>query len=222
MGFSRQEYWSGLPCPPPEHLPDPGIQPTSLISLVLAGGFFTTSATWEALFGYNQTLKWLSIAGLWNRHNFNEQLSVGSINVWCRKKKRLYIEKEEINREWGIFKVIGKVGKIVCRVVWGNSWKSWVEITHSLAACQCPECPCYCCRDCKYNTSHNPDSERMDTGSLVQTFLSTLCACQNHQEGQGKIAPSSLCLVSHSWVHLTDRTSFPSGILTAKVSRIYF
>ena len=48
MGFSRQEYWSGLPCPPPWDLPDPGIEPTSLKSPALAGGFFTTSATWEA------------------------------------------------------------------------------------------------------------------------------------------------------------------------------
>ena len=48
MGFSRQEYWSGLPCSPPWDLPDPGIEPTSLKSPVLAGGFFTTSATWEA------------------------------------------------------------------------------------------------------------------------------------------------------------------------------
>ena len=46
--FSRQEYWSGLPCPPPEDLPNPGIKPTSLMSPTLAGGFFTTSATWEA------------------------------------------------------------------------------------------------------------------------------------------------------------------------------
>ena len=38
MGFSRQEYWSGLPCPPPGDLPDPGIEPASLISLALAGG----------------------------------------------------------------------------------------------------------------------------------------------------------------------------------------
>ena len=29
MGFSRQEYWSGLPCAPSEYLPDPGIKPTS-------------------------------------------------------------------------------------------------------------------------------------------------------------------------------------------------
>ena len=49
MGFSRQEYWSGLPCPPPGDLPDPGIKPVSLRSPALAGGFFTTSATWETL-----------------------------------------------------------------------------------------------------------------------------------------------------------------------------
>ena len=49
MGFSRQEHWSGLPCPPPWDLPDTGIEPTSLMSPALAGGFFTTSATWEAL-----------------------------------------------------------------------------------------------------------------------------------------------------------------------------
>ena len=42
MGFSRQEYWSGLPCPPPGDLPDPGIKPASLRSPALAGGFFTT------------------------------------------------------------------------------------------------------------------------------------------------------------------------------------
>ena len=48
MGFSRQEYWSGLPCPSPGDLPNPGIKPTSLMSPALAGRFFTTSATWEA------------------------------------------------------------------------------------------------------------------------------------------------------------------------------
>ena len=48
VGFSRQEYRSGLPCPPPGGLPDPGITPRSLALLALAGGFFTTSASWEA------------------------------------------------------------------------------------------------------------------------------------------------------------------------------
>ena len=48
MGFSRQEYWSGLPYPSPGDLPDPGIKPESLRTLALTNGFFTTSATWEA------------------------------------------------------------------------------------------------------------------------------------------------------------------------------
>ena len=48
MGFSWQGYWSGLPCPPPGDLPDPGIESASLMSLALAGRSFTTSATWEA------------------------------------------------------------------------------------------------------------------------------------------------------------------------------
>ena len=45
MGFFRQEYWNGLPCPPPGDLPEPGIEPGSLTSPALAGGFFTTNAT---------------------------------------------------------------------------------------------------------------------------------------------------------------------------------
>ena len=48
MGFSRQEYWSGLPCTPPGDLLDPGIKLTSLMSPELASGFFTTSTTCEA------------------------------------------------------------------------------------------------------------------------------------------------------------------------------
>ena len=41
MGFSRQEYWSGLPFPSPGDFPDPGIEPMSLVSRALAGIFFT-------------------------------------------------------------------------------------------------------------------------------------------------------------------------------------
>ena len=48
MGFSWQEYWSGWPCPSPGDLPDPGIEPASVTSPAVAGGFFSTSATWEA------------------------------------------------------------------------------------------------------------------------------------------------------------------------------
>ena len=48
MRFSRQEYWNGLACPSPGDLPDQGMEPMPLVSLELAGRFFTTSATWEA------------------------------------------------------------------------------------------------------------------------------------------------------------------------------
>ena len=56
MGFSRQEYWSGLPCPPPGHIPKPGIAPTSLMSPALVGRLFTSSTTQKA--------HWLSLNNL--------------------------------------------------------------------------------------------------------------------------------------------------------------
>ena len=49
MGFSRQEYCSELPCPLPRDLPNPGIEPAALKSPASADGFFTTSATWDAM-----------------------------------------------------------------------------------------------------------------------------------------------------------------------------
>ena len=48
MGFSRQEYWSRLPCPPPGDLPHPGTEPASLTSACIGRRFFTTGATCEA------------------------------------------------------------------------------------------------------------------------------------------------------------------------------
>ena len=48
MGLSRQEHWSGMPCPPPGDLPNPGIEPVCLMTFALADGFFTTSNTWKA------------------------------------------------------------------------------------------------------------------------------------------------------------------------------
>ena len=48
MGFSRQEYWSGLLFPSPGNLPNPGIESMSLMSPALTGRFFSTSTTWEA------------------------------------------------------------------------------------------------------------------------------------------------------------------------------
>ena len=49
MGFSRQEYWSGLPFPTPGDLPDPRIEPKSFASPAWAGGFFNTAAPGKIL-----------------------------------------------------------------------------------------------------------------------------------------------------------------------------
>ena len=54
--FHRQEYWIDLPCPPPGDLLDLGIEPTSLMSPVLAGGFFITSTSWEACVSVNDII----------------------------------------------------------------------------------------------------------------------------------------------------------------------
>ena len=52
MGFSRQKYWSGLPCPHPGDLPDLGIESMSLMNSALAGRFFTTVDMWKAFYTY--------------------------------------------------------------------------------------------------------------------------------------------------------------------------
>ena len=49
MGCSRQEYWSGLPFPPPGNLPNPGIKPASLVSPALASRFFTAESPGKPL-----------------------------------------------------------------------------------------------------------------------------------------------------------------------------
>ena len=59
MGFSRQEYWSELPFSSAGHPPDPGIKALTLVSPKLAGGFFTTSPSWEVLLSHTSPYIWL-------------------------------------------------------------------------------------------------------------------------------------------------------------------
>ena len=79
MGFSRQEYWSGLPCLPPGDLPDPGIKPVSLMTPAVAGGFLTASATWEVLLFIPELLYPSLPAGGIMRH-----LAYLLITHWCQ------------------------------------------------------------------------------------------------------------------------------------------
>ena len=60
MGFSRQEYWSELPCPPPGDLAHAGISLVFLMSPALVGRFFTTSVTWEAHLVFLFNIVWYS------------------------------------------------------------------------------------------------------------------------------------------------------------------
>ena len=84
LGFSRQEYWGGLWFPSPGDLPDPGIEPTSLTSLALAGGFFTTSTTWEALWSL---WKWKSLSCV--------QISATSRTVACQAPLSVEFSRQE-------------------------------------------------------------------------------------------------------------------------------
>ena len=74
LEFSRQEYWSGVSFPTPEDLPDPGPEPTSLVSPAVAGRFFSTSATKEAPFTYGLTWIFYAIGNLfpstWNPQKY--------------------------------------------------------------------------------------------------------------------------------------------------------
>ena len=86
MGFSRQEHWSGLSCPPPRDLSDPEIEPVSLMFLGLAGRFFTTSATWEAsIWMYIWRRKWQPTPVFLPRE-FHGQRSLVGCNPWSHKK----------------------------------------------------------------------------------------------------------------------------------------
>ena len=69
MGFSWQEYWSGLPYPPPGDCSGLGIKPASFMSLASSGWFFTTSTTWEApckFIGFKYCMVFCNIKLAWN------------------------------------------------------------------------------------------------------------------------------------------------------------
>ena len=76
MGFSGHEYWSGLPVLSPGDLPNPGIEPVSLMSPGLAGGFFTTSTTSESPEGTGTKFKNLTLEG-WRVGEMGEETKKG-------------------------------------------------------------------------------------------------------------------------------------------------
>ena len=111
MGLSRQEYWNGLLCPPPGDCPTSENEPASLKSPALAGGFFTTSTTWEAptniiilnndlilhflLFFYHSFLKSCSALGNLLKQNAstatNLQLSLFAVSPQMSAFPRMFL-----------------------------------------------------------------------------------------------------------------------------------
>ena len=90
MGFSRQEHWSGLTCPPPEDLSDPGIEPASLMSPALSARFLTISATWETLYMVYPSWKinaYTLLRSIWmeNEHETNKFIPIPVINFLNKK-----------------------------------------------------------------------------------------------------------------------------------------
>ena len=88
MGFSRQEYCSGLPWPPPGDLPNPGIKPASFMSSCIGREFFTTNATWGNV----------KSSGHWNRKGRDAGRSQGA-GFYTRQQDRVKV-KDEAPQGW--------------------------------------------------------------------------------------------------------------------------
>ena len=88
MGFSRQEYWRGLPCLPPGDLSDPGIKPASLAAPALAGRFFTAEPSGKP-FPHHSTRRFFNSS--WTSYNLTQLwLCLPSDCIGWQSLKRLH------------------------------------------------------------------------------------------------------------------------------------
>ena len=99
MGFSKQQYWSGLPCPPPGNLPDPGIEPIFLMSPALAGGFFTLvppgKPRWECVHRSNANIapfytRDLIIFRFWDEYSYFKTPFLFCCAMLIERKRNLF------------------------------------------------------------------------------------------------------------------------------------
>ena len=95
MGFSRQEYWRGLPCPPPEDLLDPGIKPSSLTFSALIGKFFSTSARISLQVPPTPTYA----CGPWNQWNRQQRL-ISALNGQVVTVRKMLAELKKLISKW--------------------------------------------------------------------------------------------------------------------------
>ena len=139
MGFSRQEYWSGLLFPPSGDLPESGIEPESLTSPALTGRFFTTSATWKA---HQQLISILMCKDLGSHHTH----LCNKKNLDKLKSKWLFLYplenwtyREKHNLE--IWRESGKVQRIITKIclpgiVVARATVCWEHSNSNLVKCR--------------------------------------------------------------------------------------
>ena len=122
LGFPRQEYWSGLPCPPPGDLPDPGMEPSSHTSPALAGGFFTASTTWmppDILLAFIQVTVNISRIGVITVIKVNILLCLMFVAEWKGQgKHHQRFQRQESGEDCTLFTAIFTVCGRKTRRLW--------------------------------------------------------------------------------------------------------
>ena len=98
MGFPRQEYWSGLPFPPPGDLPTPGIKPECFVFPALAGGFFTTVPPWKP----SCLCLWLILSSTWDSLHFflSERGKQRQRDVYYLNKSFITVQYKKMRTPW--------------------------------------------------------------------------------------------------------------------------
>ena len=144
LGFTRPEYWSGLPCSAPGDLPDPGIEPASLLSSALASRILFTSATWEAHTLYIKV--YVSIAFSTSSGKiitFNiltssicNAFTTQSFRVYSKGNKHYNVYGQDPESKWikildPSLTVLGALQTYVMTLIlrpWlGSEWKNWLH-----------------------------------------------------------------------------------------------
>ena len=117
MGYFRQEYWSGLPCPPPGGLSNPGRQPMSLECPALESGFFTTSTTWEA---YQQDWGYVILFRRWTKNCSAQTAGKMTIrfNVVMVRYRNLWAQASKVPNKFSGLQVYQREDKKLGRNAW--------------------------------------------------------------------------------------------------------
>ena len=131
MGFSRREYWSGLPFPPPGDLPDPGIKPMSFVSCALARRFFTTALPGKIphkIFIHHSLVHCCCLTQTpWTLDHLTKRLGMNLKHRSYRK-----VNTENIIYMWNVNKLIETNNRVMVTRNWGvgEMRRRWSKSMH--------------------------------------------------------------------------------------------